>query len=100
MTTSRCARQDNPLQTEKQRQARELLNEDVKNSENGQYDQAARLSPRKTARPETPECTFVARDNVRLAVHPWRTEQWGDDVVGKVNEIKQKKAEATRQPWA
>src|SRR6266550_5600398 len=64
----------------------------------GQYGQAARLSPRKTARPETPECTFVAHDNVRLALHPWRTEQWADDVVGKVNEIKQKKAEATRQP--
>ncbi|PYU58261.1 MAG: hypothetical protein DMG56_20820 [Acidobacteria bacterium] len=39
---SRCARQDNPLQTEEQRQARELLNEGVPNFENGQYDQAAR----------------------------------------------------------
>ena len=42
VTASRCARQDNPLRTERQRQARELLNEGVPNFENGQYDQAAR----------------------------------------------------------
>ena len=37
-----ASRYDNPLQTEKQRQARESLNEGVPNFENGQYDQGAR----------------------------------------------------------